>query len=72
MLQRSRANTFFFQFYRSYAKITTGEKLMKFVSKFDFYQKFIFTRTQKSDNYIYIYIKLNRYTAKLFLLPKFN
>ena len=49
---------------------------MKFVSKFDFYQKFIFTRTQKSDNYIYIYIyiyiELNRYTAKLFLLPKFN
>ena len=42
----------------------------KFVSKFDFYQKFIFTRTQKSD--IYIYIELNRYTAKLFLLPKFN
>ena len=46
----------------------------KFVSKFDFYQKFIFTRTQKSDNYIYIYIyiELNRYIAKLFLLPKFN
>ena len=41
---------------------------MKFVSKFDFYQKFIFTRTQKSD----IYIELNRYTAKPFLLPKFN
>ena len=50
----------FFHFYRSYAKITAGEKLMKFVSKFvskfDFYQKFIFTKTQKSDNYIYIYI----------------
>ena len=28
----------------------------KFVSKFDFYQKFIVTKTQKSDNYIYIYI----------------
>lgn len=42
----------------------------KFVSKFDFYQKFIFTKTQKSDNYIYI--ELNRYTAELFLLPKFN
>ena len=54
----------------------TGEKLMKFVSKFvskfDFYQKFIFTRTQKSNIYIYIYIKLNKYIAKLFLLPKFN
>ena len=70
MLQRSRANTFFFQFYYSYANIMTGEKLMKFVSKFDFYQKFIFTRTQKSD--IYIYIELNRYIAKLFLLPKFH
>ena len=45
---------------------------MKFVSKFDFYQKFIVTKTQKSDNYIYIYIELNRYIAKLFLLPKFN
>ena len=47
---------------------------MKFVSKFDFYQKFIFTRTQKSNIYIYIYIyiKLNKYTAKLFLLPKFH
>ena len=44
----------------------------KFVSKFDFYQKFIVTKTQKSDNYIYIYIKLNKYTAKLFLLPKFH
>ena len=42
----------------------------KFVSKFDFYQKFIVTKTQKSDNYIYI--ELNRYTAKPFLLPKFN
>ena len=42
----------------------------KFVSKFDFYQKFIFTRTQKSN--IYIYIKLNKYTTKLFLLPKFH
>ena len=27
MLQRSRANTFFFHIYRSYAKITTGEKV---------------------------------------------
>ena len=27
MLQRSRANTFFFQFYRSYANIMTGEKV---------------------------------------------
>ena len=44
-----------FHIYRSYAKITTGEKLMKFVSKFDFYQKFIFNQNQKSDNYIYIY-----------------
>ena len=44
----------------------------KFVSKFDFYQKFIFNQNQKSDNYIYIYIKLNKYIAKLFLLPKFN
>ena len=47
---------------------------MKFVSKFDFYQKFISYQNQKSDNYIYIYIyiKLNKYIAKLFLLPKFN
>ena len=43
---------------------------MKFVSKFDFYQKFISYQNQKSDNYIYI--KLNKYIAKLFLLPKFN
>lgn len=42
----------------------------KFVSKFDFYQKFVFNQNQKSDNYIYI--KLNKYIAKLFLLPKFN
>ena len=60
MLQTSRANTFSFHIYRSYAKITAGEKLMKFVSKFvskfDFYQKFIVTKTQKSDNCIYIYI----------------
>ena len=45
---------------------------MKFVSKFDFYQKFISYQNQKSDNYIYIYIELNKYIAKLFLLPKFN
>ena len=45
----------------------------KFVSKFDFYQKFILTRTKNLIIiYIYIYIKLNRYIAKLFLLPKFN
>ena len=47
---------------------------MKFVSKFDFYQKSVFNQNQKSDNYIYIYIyiELNKYIAKLFLLPKFN
>ena len=44
--------------------------MSKFVSKFDFYQKFVSNQNQKSDNYIYI--KLNRYIAKLFLLPKFN
>ena len=43
---------------------------MKSVSKFDFYQKFVFSQNQKSDNYIYI--ELNKYTAKLFLLPKFH
>ena len=48
--------------------------MSKFVSKLDFYQKFVFNQNQKSDNYIYryIYIELNRYTAELFLLPKFN